>query len=268
MEEKKDNKKVMKIGVISLIAVIIIVITTIIVINNQKVKDDIEEIQFSDFEKIAIYNYLENNILDYNLLQCYSEDEDKDIIKMNYVVQKCVEKSTSGKTNIQEVSELYRQLFNENNGADIIRLKHPKVKYDYNEETQEITFISDDEIHTNYTYKINGIFKSLVTDNYIVDVDMLNLKETQDFINTYMNLNIDSNMNVDDNGENENKQIDTERLETMTEKEKQKYLWSFVDESNKNELSEVVGNAKIEIIANSESYDIISYEDTIEEKEL
>ena len=156
-----------------LIIVIILIITICLAVFLPS--DDTEkELQFSDFEKVAIYDYLENDLLDMQTLYLTANNSELNDVEMIQVqVQNALDNyfSNNPSATSVSVSEIYSILSNEY-GIDTSLVDfHGLVlsNYEYNPETDEIIVNGNTGIQPDTT--LNNEFANL--DNQKLEINKI-----------------------------------------------------------------------------------------------
>lgn len=175
IKDLKINRK--KLGLIlTIILIVIIIIVTIILINSKKEK----KLNLSDFEKVGVYNYLENDFLDYDLLEILADEPENEIIEENHKMAVAIEfyfkKYDTNKVTKQELKDTYYNIFGEELMADIEAIDAYTDKYVYNFEKDiiEKNPNQSEEIDPKtYKLKISDIYTN--NDEYNVKLDLIRL---------------------------------------------------------------------------------------------
>ena len=149
---------------IQILIIVIILIITICLAVFLPSKDTEQELQFSDFEKVAIYDYLENDLLDMQTLYLTANNSELNDVEMIQVqVQNALDNYFSNNPSATSVSvnEIYSILSNEY-GIDTSLVDfHGLVlsNYEYNPETDEIIINGNTDIQPDTT--LNNEFANL-----------------------------------------------------------------------------------------------------------
>lgn len=157
-----------------LIIVIIIIIIAICLAVFLPNKDTEKELQLSDFEKVAIYDYLENDLLDMQTLYLTANNNELNDVEMIQVqVQNALDNyfSNNPSATSVSVSEIYSILSNEY-GIDTSLVDfHGLVlsNYEYNPETDEIIINGNTGIQPDTT--LNNEFANL--DNQKLEINKI-----------------------------------------------------------------------------------------------
>lgn len=148
-----DFIKKYKIAIIIVSIVIIAIIATIIIISINKKSE--KDLKLSDFQRICIYNYLENNILDIQTLNLKSNNEGLNNVETIQVqVQSALNEYFTEHPDLQTVSvdEVYSILSNKYKIDTSMVDFHGLVleNYDFHPETNEIVKNSNQEFTPDY----------------------------------------------------------------------------------------------------------------------
>lgn len=134
------------------VALIIIIAICIIIFLSTRITE--KELNLSDFEKIAIYNYLENDLLNMQTLYLKANNSDlNEIESLQVQVQDALDNYFSDNPNATSVSvsEINSILSSEYNMDTSLVDFHGLVlsNYEYNPETDEIVINADSTIQAN-----------------------------------------------------------------------------------------------------------------------
>lgn len=134
------------------VALIIIIAICIIIFLSTRITE--KELNLSDFEKIAIYNYLENDLLNMQTLYLKANNSDlNEIESLQVQVQDALDNYFSDNPNATSVSvsEINSILSSEYNIDTSLVDFHGLVlsNYEYNPETDEIVINADSTIQAN-----------------------------------------------------------------------------------------------------------------------
>lgn len=175
IKDLKSNRKKLCL-ILAIILIIIIIIVTIILMNSKKEKN----LNLSDFEKVGVYNYLENDFLDYDLLEILADEPENEIIEENHKMGVAIEfyfkKYNTNKVTKQELKDTYYNIFGEELRADIEAIDAYTDKYLYNFEKDIIEKNpnqSEENEQKNYKLKISDIYTN--NDEYNVKLDLIRL---------------------------------------------------------------------------------------------
>ena len=139
MKNLLEFLKKYKLPVIIIVIVLIIVILLAIFLSNRKTE---KELELSDFEKIAIYNYLENDLLDMQTLYLKANNSNLNDVEMIQVqVQDALDNYFANNPNATSVSTsvIYSILSNNYDIDSSLVDFHGIVlsNYEYNPDTNE-----------------------------------------------------------------------------------------------------------------------------------
>lgn len=137
-----------------LITVAIIIIVAICLIISLSTRNTETELTFSDFERTAIYNYLENDLLDMQTLYLKANNSNLNDVEMIQVqVQDALDNYFSNNPNATSISvnEITSILSSEYNMDTSLVDFHGLVlsNYEYNPDTDEITISNNSNIQAN-----------------------------------------------------------------------------------------------------------------------
>lgn len=132
----------------------------------------------SDFEKVGVYNYLENDFLDYDLLEILADEPENEIIEENHKMAVAIEfyfnKYDTNKVTKQELKDTYYNIFGEELMADIEAIDAYTDKYVYNFEKDIIEKNpnqSEEIDQKTYKLKISDIY--INNDEYNIKLDLI-----------------------------------------------------------------------------------------------
>lgn len=168
MENLLEFLKKYKLPVIIIVIVLIIVILLAIFLSNRKTE---KELELSDFEKIAIYNYLENDLLDMQTLYLKANNSNLNDVEMIQVqVQDALDNYFANNPNATSISTsvIYSILSTEYDIDSSLVDFHGIVlsNYQYNPETDEIVINNDSNVQPDMS--LNAEFDNL--DNQKLDI--------------------------------------------------------------------------------------------------
>lgn len=168
---KKLSKK--KISIIFVVIAIIIIILSIVIgiFSNSKLK-------LNEFEKVAVYNYLEDNFLDYDLLQNLTKESENEVIvennKMYYAIERYLNKNNTNKIEKNTLREYYNNIFGEELKSDIEAIDVFSNKYIYNFEDNTINKVeNNDDVKTQDLHKLEISDITVKDNNYIVNLNVI-----------------------------------------------------------------------------------------------
>lgn len=259
---KKDlNKKANKNNIVGIILTIIILVGIFLGIDfalNTDKSEISNKSELSEFEKIAIYNYIEDEFLDYDLLHKLSNLDEFENNKLEYIIAYSMKKSNSKTVSYNDVANNYKKLF----GEEFNISNTSTISYASNEEKQEYEIKKEVPVQENgiYIMKITEIQQISLEEN-IVKIDILQPKSIDEFINYYM---ADSEKMMQ-NGEIL-KKLEELRMKNITnstieavDAETSKYLNSLITDENQNILTQKVTDAELKLKINNNQYSIIGY---------
>lgn len=168
MKNLLEFLKKYKLPVIIIVIVLIIVILLAIFLSNRKTE---KELELSDFEKIAIYNYLENDLLDMQTLYLKANNSNLNDVEMIQVqVQDALDNYFANNPNATSISTsvIYSILSTEYDIDSSLVDFHGIVlsNYQYNPETDEIVINNDSNVQPDMS--LNAEFDNL--DNQKLDI--------------------------------------------------------------------------------------------------
>lgn len=168
MKNLLEFLKKYKLPVIIIVIVLIIVILLAIFLSNRKTE---KELELSDFEKIAIYNYLENDLLDMQTLYLKANNSNLNDVEMIQVqVQDALDNYFANNPSATSVSTsvIYSILSTEYDIDSSLVDFHGIVlsNYQYNPETDEIVINNDSNVQPDMS--LNAEFDNL--DNQKLDI--------------------------------------------------------------------------------------------------
>lgn len=275
MKKGKSNKKKLnrKKFAIFILIFAIILIGMCIGLNANKNKKIVNSsnLALSEFEKVAVYKYIENEFLDYDVLHILSNENnynmDKDANKIEYSIAYSMKSNNSKVATLDEVISNYNKIFGEN--LDITN-NYPLRNYSFDEDKQEYK-VRDEAINQEsniYIMKITDIIENGPDEN-IIKIDILQPKEIDEFIDYYManfermNVNRDALSKLEELREKSITNTNSKILEN--DAETYQYLKTLVTDENKNDLTEKQASAELKLKVNNNQYSIVEYnENTIE----
>ena len=168
MKNLLEFLKKYKLPVIIIVIVLIIVILLAIFLSNRKTE---KELVLSDFEKIAIYNYLENDLLDMQTLYLKANNSNLNDVEMIQVqVQDALDNYFANNPNATSVSTsvIYSILSNNYDIDSSLVDFHGIVlsNYEYNPDTNEIVINNNSDVQPDMS--LNAEFDNL--DNQKLDI--------------------------------------------------------------------------------------------------
>lgn len=168
MKNLLEFLKKYKLPVIIIVIVLIIVILLAIFLSNRKTE---KELELSDFEKIAIYNYLENDLLDMQTLYLKANNSNLNDVEMIQVqVQDALDNYFANNPNATSVSTsvIYSILSNDYDIDSSLVDFHGIVlsNYEYNPDTNEIVINNNSDVQPDMS--LNAEFDNL--DNQQLDI--------------------------------------------------------------------------------------------------
>lgn len=168
MKNLLEFLKKYKLPVIIIVIVLIIVILLAIFLSNRKTE---KELELSDFEKIAIYNYLENDLLDMQTLYLKANNSNLNDVEMIQVqVQDALDNYFANNPSATSVSTsvIYSILSTEYDIDSSLVDFHGIVlsNYQYNPETDEIVINNNSDVQPDMS--LNAEFDNL--DNQKLDI--------------------------------------------------------------------------------------------------
>lgn len=168
MKNLLEFLKKYKLPVIIIVIVLIIVILLAIFLSNRKTE---KELELSDFEKIAIYNYLENDLLDMQTLYLKANNSNLNDVEMIQVqVQDALDNYFANNPNATSVSTsvIYSILSNNYDIDSSLVDFHGIVlsNYEYNPDTNEIVINNNSDVQPDMS--LNAEFDNL--DNQKLDI--------------------------------------------------------------------------------------------------
>ena len=168
MKNLLEFLKKYKLPVIIIVIVLIIVILLAIFLSNRKTE---KELELSDFEKIAIYNYLENDLLDMQTLYLKANNSNLNDVEMIQVqVQDALDNYFANNPNATSVSTsvIYSILSNNYDIDSSLVDFHGIVlsNYEYNPGTNEIVINNNSDVQPDMS--LNAEFDNL--DNQKLDI--------------------------------------------------------------------------------------------------
>ena len=168
MKNLLEFLKKYKLPVIIIVIVLIIVILLAIFLSNRKTE---KELELSDFEKIAIYNYLENDLLDMQTIYLKSNNSELNEVEMIQVqVQDALDNYFANNPNATSVSTsvIYSILSNNYDIDSSLVDFHGIVlsNYEYNPDTNEIVINNNSDVQPDMS--LNAEFDNL--DNQKLDI--------------------------------------------------------------------------------------------------
>lgn len=168
MKNLLEFLKKYKLPVIIIVIVLIIVILLAIFLSNRKTE---KELELSDFEKIAIYNYLENDLLDMQTLYLKANNSNLNDVEMIQVqVQDALDNYFANNPNATSVSTsvIYSILSNNYDIDSSLVDFHGIVlsNYEYNPDTNEIVINNNSDVQPDMS--LNAEFDNL--DNQQLDI--------------------------------------------------------------------------------------------------
>lgn len=168
MKNLLEFLKKYKLPVIIIVIVLIIVILLAIFLSNRKTE---KELVLSDFEKIAIYNYLENDLLDMQTIYLKSNNSELNDVEMIQVqVQDALDNYFANNPNATSVSTsvIYSILSNNYDIDSSLVDFHGIVlsNYEYNPDTNEIVINNNSDVQPDMS--LNAEFDNL--DNQQLDI--------------------------------------------------------------------------------------------------
>lgn len=168
MKNLLEFLKKYKLPVIIIVIVLIIVILLAIFLSNRKTE---KELVLSDFEKIAIYNYLENDLLDMQTIYLKSNNSELNDVEMIQVqVQDALDNYFANNPNATSVSTsvIYSILSNDYDIDSSLVDFHGIVlsNYEYNPDTNEIVINNNSDVQPDMS--LNAEFANL--DNQQLDI--------------------------------------------------------------------------------------------------
>lgn len=276
---KKGNKKSKKtkkaitinsknIKVVLAIVMIIIIILIIRLISSNKKQNESANLQMSDFEKIAVYNYIEDNYLDSNVLYYLSDNEHNysSNNKLDYIIAYTMKKNNSKSASIDEVRKNYIKIYGEksdndvqNGGIDQEFSLTPSYNFELDEKTNSYTLNKNINNYNNdYTIlKINSI-EQKSNDENIIKIDILSPKGVDEFISYYMSqVEItDGNMQIVNKLE-EFRMKDITNMNSESNKQTEElmsYLTKLVNDENKDYLTQKTATGELKIKINNGMY--------------
>ena len=270
MKKSKSNKMKLKKKKI-VICIFIIVLILIGVYNISKHNKDNTFVnssnsKLSDFERIAVYKYIENEFLDYNLLHILSDENsyniDKDARKIEYSIAYSIKSNNTNVATLDEVSYNYNKIFGEK--ANITN-NFLLYNYYFDEKKQEYT-VRDDRNNKEsniYIMKITDIIENSSDEN-IVKIDILKPKEVDEFINYYMTdfERMDANRDVLTKLEELRMKNITNSIILENDVETYEYLKNLITDENKKELTEKKTSAELKLKVNNNEYSIVEYNES------
>ena len=157
-----------KLPIILILVILIIVIFVVIFLLNRQTE---KELKLSDFEKIAIYNYLENDLLDMKTLYLNANNSDLNDVEMIQVqVQSALDDYFASNPSATSVSTsvIYSILSTDYNIDPSLVDFHGIVlyNYEYNPETNEIVINGNSDVQPDIA--LNAEFDNL--DNQKLDI--------------------------------------------------------------------------------------------------
>ena len=276
---KKGNKKLKKtknttiinnknIKVFLAIVMIIIIILIIRLIISNKKQNESANLQMSDFEKIAVYNYIEDNFLDSNLLYYLADNQynSSSNNKLDYIIAYTMKKNNSKSASVDEVRKNYIKIFGEKSDNDVQNSNinqefslSPSYNFDLDEKTNSYTVNKNINNYNNdYTIlKINSIEQKSNNEN-ILKIDILSPKGVDEFINYYMSqVEItDENMQIVNKLE-EFRMKDITNMNAESNKQTEElmsYLTKLVNDENKDYLTRKTATGELKIKINNGMY--------------
>ena len=168
MKNLLEFLKIYMLPVIIIVIVLIIVILLAIFLSNRKTE---KELELSDFEKIAIYNYLENDLLDMQTLYLKANNSNLNDVEMIQVqVQDALDNYFANNPNATSVSTsvIYSILSNNYDIDSSLVDFHGIVlsNYEYNPDTNEIVINNNSDVQPDMS--LNAEFDNL--DNQKLDI--------------------------------------------------------------------------------------------------
>lgn len=168
MKNLLEFLKKYKLPVIIIVIILIIVILLAIFLSNRKTE---KELELSDFEKIAIYNYLENDLLDMQTLYLKANNSNLNDVEMIQVqVQDALDNYFANNPNATSVSTsvIYSILSNNYDIDSSLVDFHGIVlsNYEYNPDTNEIVINNNSDVQPDMS--LNAEFDNL--DNQKLDI--------------------------------------------------------------------------------------------------
>ena len=168
MKNLLEFLKKYKLPVIIIVIVLIIVILLAIFLSNRKTE---KELELSDFEKIAIYNYLKNDLLDMQTLYLKANNSNLNDVEMIQVqVQDALDNYFANNPNATSVSTsvIYSILSNNYDIDSSLVDFHGIVlsNYEYNPDTNEIVINNNSDVQPDMS--LNAEFDNL--DNQKLDI--------------------------------------------------------------------------------------------------
>lgn len=211
--EKKERKLNLKILIPAVIAVIVIAIIIIICI----VANSSKELKLSEFEKIGIYGYLENDFLNVNELKLKANNQEFNEIEILQIQTKEVLDKYFNTNNIEKATEEEIMAELSRNDIDTAMVDFNGLQipgYEYNPETKEISRANIYEQNldiamyqefedNNQKFKITKIEKEsdnvyIVYGNF-VDETELNNQQEQEENNTQEESKVTVKLSIKDN---------------------------------------------------------------------
>ena len=168
MKNLLEFLKKYKLPVIIIVIVLIIVILLAIFLSNRKTE---KELELSDFEKIAIYNYLENDLLDMQTLYLKANNSNLNDVEMIQVqVQDALDNYFANNPNATSVStSVIYSILSNNYDIDSSLLDFHGIvlsNYEYNPDTNEIVINNNSDVQPDMS--LNAEFDNL--DNQKLDI--------------------------------------------------------------------------------------------------
>lgn len=268
--KKKTNKKskrneiLMNKKIIIGIGVIVILFTMLFLIKPKKNKSlensDMEKVELGNFEKMAVYEVIEDKYLKDGLLYLLNGNSETNLEEAKYLY--AIEKSLNNNetTTLANVISEYENVFGEQIREDkkneIIRVATEKVQYEYNPEEKTIekrkVENNEKEIDRMYYY----VIKDLYTANgyYQIDVEIR-------YINTH---EIDNYFTSYDFSE-KNTHEEAERIMAQIQNEKNNYSELYkiyskeINEINKDIYTKPIGTGTIILRIDGDKYYLEKY---------
>ncbi len=269
---KKETNKTKKIDIKKIIVLIILIVIIFLLIDfiftSNKLTKTTNNNQLSEFEKIALYDYIQNQFLDYNVLHKLDSSNEystyQEYGKLEYAIAYFMKNNNAQKATVGDIRDAYNKVFGEN-----IDLQNniSTIDYEFNNEKQQYEKRKDiPNNETNYMMKIIEITQNNNDEN-IVKIDILEPKDINEFVNYYMY----NPERIEKNREIVNK-LEELRIRNMKNQtiehndfETNKYLNSIINDENKNELTEKIATAELKLKVQDGRYLITDYTQQVQE---
>lgn len=259
-KNKKTNNTTKKFIMFFIVIVLIVLVITFIINNKGSKQKDSDKVNSLDFEKVAIYKYVQEKFLNNNLLQDLvntSEITNEENGKICYSIGYVMLNNNSKTASLNEVEEAYNKIFGEKPNELESNPNFSTYMYTY-DETKQLYKLSDENLENNT--RVNKIFITDFEQNdeeNIIKIEILEPKEIDDFIMYYNsdNINIETLAQLRKIRDDNLKNIEKQKENPQTKQ----FLNSLITEDNKDELTRKVATGELKLKVYNNDYIIQSY---------